>query len=72
VNGCADDQGRGAVIGALVAYADILDVRVCAEGLERTEDLDRLRELGVSCVQGYLIAHPRPGWHTESIAVSIA
>ncbi len=64
VHGCAEDPGRQAVISALVAYADILGVLVCAEGLERVEDLDRVRALGISCVQGFLVAEPGPAWFT--------
>jgi diguanylate cyclase (GGDEF)-like protein len=66
VHGCADDPGRAAVISALVAYADILGVLVCAEGLELSTDLRRLRELGVTCVQGFLVAEPGRHWHTAA------
>ena len=69
VHGCADDPGRCAVISALVAYGDILGVLVCAEGLERLDDLDRLRELGITCVQGFLIAEPSPHWNTAPAGV---
>jgi EAL domain-containing protein (putative c-di-GMP-specific phosphodiesterase class I) len=65
VHGCADDQGRCAVISALVAYADILGVLVCAEGVERPDDLRRLCELGISCMQGFLVGEPATGWHTD-------
>jgi diguanylate cyclase (GGDEF)-like protein len=64
VHGCADDQGRCAVIGALVAYADVLGVLVCAEGVERSDDLRRLGELGITCMQGFLIGEPAEHWHT--------
>ena len=58
VYGCAGDQGRCAVIGALVSYADVLGVLVCAEGVERPDDLRRLCELGITCMQGFLIGEP--------------
>ena len=67
VAGCADDPGRCAVISALVAYGDILGVLVCAEGLERMDDLLRLRELGITCVQGFLIAKPGPSWYVPPV-----
>ena len=66
VHGCADDTGRAAVICALVAYAETLGVLVCAEGLERSTDLRRVRELGVTCVQGFLFAEPGRHWHTAA------
>jgi diguanylate cyclase (GGDEF)-like protein len=68
VHGCADDAGRAAVISALMAYAEILEVLVCAEGVERSADLRRLRELGVTCVQGFLFAEPSPHWHAAAVS----
>jgi diguanylate cyclase (GGDEF)-like protein len=62
VNGCAGDAGRTAVLRALVTYADHLGLAVCAEGVEDPRDLDHLVSLGVSHVQGYLLAKPAPGW----------
>ena len=73
VHGCADDPGRRAVISALVAYAEILGVLVCAEGVEEVADLDCVRELGIGCVQGFLVAEPGPHWFTHvPIGVSAA
>jgi diguanylate cyclase (GGDEF)-like protein len=63
VDGCSRDPGRTAVLRALVTYADHLGLAVCAEGVEDPEDLDHLVSLGVSHVQGYLLARPAPGWH---------
>jgi diguanylate cyclase (GGDEF)-like protein len=63
VDGCSRDPGRTAVLRALVTYADDLGLAVCAEGVEDPADLDHLVSLGVSHVQGYLLARPAPGWH---------
>ncbi len=67
VDGCARDTGRSAVISALVAYADILGVLVCAEGVEKQEDLDHLRTLGIGCAQGFLLGRPGTGWAGRTI-----
>jgi len=63
VDGCSRDPGRTAVLRALVTYADDLGLSVCAEGVEDPADLEHLVSLGVSHVQGYLLARPAPGWH---------
>ena len=48
--------------GGLVTFAGHLGLSVCAEGVEDVADLDHLVSLGVSHVQGYLLARPAPGW----------
>ncbi len=71
VKGCARDPGRSAVISALVAYADLLGVLVCAEGVERQEDLDHLRALGIGCAQGFLLGKPDTTWAADTLAVPV-
>ena len=58
---------RGLVNGARVGWVDWfvrlrsdLGMRVVAEGVETTAQLDRLREIGCDVVQGYLLARPMP------------
>jgi diguanylate cyclase (GGDEF)-like protein len=65
VNGCSRDEGRTAVLAGLVTFAGHLGLSVCAEGVEDLADLDHLVSLGVSHVQGYLLAKPAPGWQQE-------
>jgi diguanylate cyclase (GGDEF)-like protein len=62
VAGCAHDPGRTAVLSALVTYADHLGLTVCAEGVEEIADLRHLAALGITHVQGYLLARPAPDW----------
>ena len=62
VSGCSRDPGRTAVLCGLVTFAGHLGLSVCAEGVEDVADLDHLVSLGVSHVQGYLLAKPAPGW----------
>lgn len=49
------------IIAAIVAIATILEVRVVAEGVERTEQLSILRRLGCGQTQGFLHAPPISG-----------
>jgi diguanylate cyclase (GGDEF)-like protein len=56
-----DEGGPGAVIvTASIRLAHDLGMRVVAEGVETTVQLDRLGEMGCDVVQGYLLARPMP------------
>ncbi|MEL7157101.1 MAG: EAL domain-containing protein [Actinomycetota bacterium] len=48
-----------AIVEAIVAMARALDLDVVAEGVERPEQLDILRSLGVDLMQGFLFEQPR-------------
>ncbi len=56
--GSAGNPRRGALIGALVAYARACDCRIIAEGVETAADLAFLGALDVEYVQGRLIGAP--------------
>ncbi len=58
VSGVADEAGSAAIVGGVVAMAGAFGLSVVAEGVETTEQLQRLRRLGVDRVQGYLLARP--------------
>ena len=49
-----------ATIRKVVEICDRADVTVIAPGVERAETLENLWLLGVECMQGYLLGHPRP------------
>ncbi len=49
-----------AVVEGLLVLAFRLGATVVAEGVERAEQLDALRHLGVPLVQGFVIARPMP------------
>ena len=56
-------EGRktaGAVIRAVVAMAEDLNVESVAEGIETPEQLAMLKTMGVSLGQGFLLARPMP------------
>ena len=47
-----------AIIEAIIAMASALDLAIVAEGVERPDQLDALRQLGVHLMQGYLFDRP--------------
>jgi hypothetical protein len=49
---------NAAIIRAIVTLADTLGMDTCAEGVETHDDLQLIRELGVSMVQGYIFGRP--------------
>ncbi|HZU81482.1 MAG TPA: EAL domain-containing protein, partial [Polyangiaceae bacterium] len=60
LHGAPADANDNAICSAIVAMARSLRLRVVAEGVERREQLDFLRSLGCSGVQGYLFSRPLP------------
>ena len=56
VAGLPDERFDVALVTAVRELAQALDVDVVAEGVERTEQRDALRDLGVSRIQGWLYA----------------
>lgn len=54
------NQSRLALAAALIAFAKETNKIVVAEGVEINEELDKFRQLGISLIQGYLIAKPMP------------
>ena len=57
-----------AIIRAVVALADGLDIETTAEGVEREEELAMVRELGCCKVQGYYYGRPLPVEEARRIA----
>lgn len=55
-----DDQHDAAIASAIIGMAHSLKLRVVAEGVESTEQLKFLRDLGCNCGQGYLFSEPLP------------
>ena len=59
VRGAASSTNRNsAIIRAIVTLAESLDMDTCAEGVETHDDLQLIRDLGVSQVQGYIFGKP--------------
>ena len=54
------DSNDHAIVGAIIAMAQHLQIKVIAEGVEGWSQLEMLRELGCRYAQGYLFAEPAP------------
>jgi diguanylate cyclase (GGDEF)-like protein/PAS domain S-box-containing protein len=67
VSGLGRDEEDSAIVAAIVQMARTLGLTVVAEGVERPEQLERLRELGCDRVQGRLIAEPMPAADVERL-----
>jgi len=57
--GIADDVVKRTITEGAIRTAKALDILVIAEGVETTEDLRVLRDLGADYFQGYLLARPQ-------------
>jgi EAL domain-containing protein (putative c-di-GMP-specific phosphodiesterase class I) len=55
-----DGQDSQAVVRAILALAQSLDIDVVGEGIETSDQRDLLSALGCGYGQGYLFAHPAP------------
>ena len=53
-------KGSRAIIRAIIDLARSLKIRVIAEGVETAQQLEQLRRLGCTEIQGYLFSPPRP------------
>ncbi len=58
VAGVASDRARRSAVSAFVLLALDIGAYVIAEGVERRQDLEAIKDLGVDAAQGYLLARP--------------
>ena len=58
VQNSADDLASAKFITSTLEIAKDLGTRVIAEGVETADDLIRMKNMGVECIQGFLIARP--------------
>ncbi len=58
VSGFHSDERRTAITASVISLAQALGAKVVAEGVERPEELAKLRELGCDHAQGYLLQPP--------------
>jgi diguanylate cyclase (GGDEF)-like protein len=56
------DPAKAALVSALVHFASRTGAEVCAEGIERLEELRVLQELGVTYGQGFVLGRPAEPW----------
>jgi diguanylate cyclase (GGDEF)-like protein/PAS domain S-box-containing protein len=55
-----DDRGSAAIVAAILALADALDMTTIVEGIETDQQLGFLRDHGCPFGQGYLLGRPTP------------
>jgi EAL domain-containing protein (putative c-di-GMP-specific phosphodiesterase class I)/DNA-binding NarL/FixJ family response regulator len=60
IDGIERDRSHQALAAGLISFANKIDATIVAEGIERPAQLRALRELGVTCGQGFLLARPAP------------
>ena len=60
VDGIGHDPDDTAIVAATVAMAHALELSVVAEGVERLDQLERLRTIGCQEAQGFLFSEPHP------------
>src|SRR5881275_1101602 len=69
VTGASDLQGRNAaLIRAMVGLASDLKMQTTAEGVETQEELQLIRTLSCSLVQGYIFGKPMPAEEARALA----
>ncbi|HET7605628.1 MAG TPA: EAL domain-containing protein [Sphingomicrobium sp.] len=69
VRGASDPESRNAaLIRAMVGLASDLDMQTTAEGVETQEELQLVRNLGCSLVQGYFFGKPMPADEARALA----
>jgi hypothetical protein len=65
-----EDPAKEALIDSFVRFAHRTGASVCAEGIEKMEELRLLADLDVTYGQGYALARPAPEWGTVQPAIS--
>ena len=63
-------SGTFAIVQAILSLAHSLEMQVVAEGVERVEQVEILRELGCDVIQGYLWGPPQPAACVPEILAS--
>jgi EAL domain-containing protein (putative c-di-GMP-specific phosphodiesterase class I) len=70
ISGIDSDPDRGALVSAMLGYVRQTGGHLIAEGVETEAELETLRHLGVTLIQGYLLGRPAAPWPTVAIAAS--
>ncbi len=68
ISGIDADPDRGALVSAMLGYVRQTGGHLIAEGVETEAELETLRGLGVTLIQGYLLGRPAPPWPSVDIA----
>jgi diguanylate cyclase (GGDEF)-like protein len=62
-----EDPRRHALVGAILRLARDLNLEVVAEGIERTDQWQSLRQMGCRLGQGYLFSRPLPAAQLDQL-----
>lgn len=60
IEGISEKDDCIAIVQAITNMARQLDIKTTAEGVEREQQLEKVRELGCTDMQGYIFSPPRP------------
>lgn len=60
ISGIAEDALKFRLVRAMVEIAEACNATLIAEGIEEEAEFSTIRDLGIRCGQGYLIARPNP------------
>ena len=71
-HGIHADSARTALVESFVRFARDVGATVCAEGIERLDDLRVLADLDVEWGQGYALGRPAPPWEPVPVAAALA
>jgi diguanylate cyclase (GGDEF)-like protein len=71
VDGLGNGSGRSPLVEAVIKLGGALGLQTVAEGIEREDQLDRLRSLHCEQGQGYFFAHPLTGEGIEALLGTI-
>lgn len=58
IQDCDQSRMRLAIVGSMISLCAELGIKVVAEGIERREEVDALRSVGVRFMQGFYFARP--------------
>lgn len=60
IQNCDQEKEKQHFLKEVIHIANELSIHVLAEGIERKEELDYCREIGIPLAQGYYIGKPSP------------
>ncbi|MGH9002042.1 MAG: putative bifunctional diguanylate cyclase/phosphodiesterase, partial [Acidimicrobiia bacterium] len=66
IRGLGHERVDSEIVTSVIRLAGAIGLRTVAEGVETDDQLERLRALGCSLAQGYLIARPAPAAHLDA------
>jgi diguanylate cyclase (GGDEF)-like protein len=72
ISGIDSDPDRGALVSAMLGYVRQTGGHLIAEGVETEAELDTLRRLGVTLIQGYLLGRPAAPWPGVDVPAGLA